>query len=76
MPRKRLSASLSTIADMTDRTAAARNARLRERKRAAGIIPLTVMVPADRAEDLKALAAQWRQDAQSADDPFPRPDAV
>lgn len=47
---------------MADRTAASRNARLRERKREAGIIPLTVMVPADRAEDLKAIAAKMRDE--------------
>lgn len=48
---------------MTDRTAAARNARLREKKRAEGLVPVTVMVPEARREDLKAIAATMREEA-------------
>jgi hypothetical protein len=49
---------------MTDRTAAARNARLREKKRAEGLVPVTVMVPESCREDLKAIAAKMREDNQ------------
>lgn len=55
---------------MTDRTAAARNAALRERKRAEGLVPVTVLVPIERREDLKAIAATMREEAgkpQSSD---------
>jgi hypothetical protein len=47
-----------------DKTAAARNARFRERKRQAeGVVAVTVMVPEDRREDLKAIAAEMRSQA-------------
>lgn len=52
---------------MTDRTAAARNAALRERKRAEGLVPVTVLVPVTRREDLKAIAAKMREDAKQSE---------
>ena len=48
---------------MADPTAAARNARLREKKRAEGLVPVTVVVPVTRREDLKAIAAKMRDEA-------------
>ena len=37
--------------------------RLRERQKAKGLKSVTVTVPAERAEELKALAAKWRSNA-------------
>ena len=51
-----------------DHTAAARNARLREKKRAEGLVPVTVMVPVTRREDLKAIAAEMRKEAATDTD--------
>lgn len=44
---------------MTDRTAAARNARMRARKRAAGMVPVTVIVPENRKAELAAIVRRW-----------------
>lgn len=49
---------------MTDPTAAARNAALRERKRAAGLKPVTIIVPIERIDELKAIAAKMREEAK------------
>jgi hypothetical protein len=32
----------------------------RERQREAGVVPVRVMCPADRVEELKAMVRQWR----------------
>jgi hypothetical protein len=32
----------------------------RERQREAGVVPVRVMVPVDKVDELKALAKQWR----------------
>jgi hypothetical protein len=32
----------------------------RERQREAGVVPVRVMVPADKVEEIKALAKKWR----------------
>lgn len=42
----------------------AENERYRGRQAAAGIVRITVMVPADRITHLKALTLQWRQEAK------------
>ena len=42
----------------------AENERYRDRQAAAGIVRVTVMVPADRIPHLKALTLQWRQEAK------------
>lgn len=46
---------------MTDRTAAARNARLRARKRAAGLITVTVVIPEERKPELDSIVRGWRE---------------
>jgi hypothetical protein len=46
-----------------DRTAAERNAALRERERAAGLMRATVVIPAARKAELDALVASWREAA-------------
>lgn len=56
---------------MADKTAAARNAKLRERKRAAGLVPVTVMVPEARKEELKRIAAKMRNEDERIDDARP-----
>lgn len=46
-----------------DRTAAERNAALRERERVAGLTRVTVVVPAERKAELATLVKQWREAA-------------
>jgi hypothetical protein len=48
-----------------DATAAERQARQRERERAAGLKRVTVTVPEERAAELVALVKQWRQDGDA-----------
>jgi hypothetical protein len=45
---------------MPDKTAAARNARLRARKRAVGLITVTVTIPEERKPELDSIVRQWR----------------
>ena len=42
----------------------AENERYRGRQAAAGIVRITVMVPADKIQHIKALTLQWRQEAK------------
>lgn len=46
-----------------DPTAAERNAALRERERAAGLIRVTHVIPEKRKAELAALVASWREEA-------------
>ena len=43
---------------------AVENGRYRDRSAAAGIAKITVLVPADRITDLRAITTAWRQEAK------------
>lgn len=49
---------------MTDRTAAERQARKRERDAAAGWARRTVTIPAGRAAELAAIVQRWRDEVE------------
>jgi hypothetical protein len=50
---------------MTDNTIARRQAALRERERAAGLIRTTVTIPEKRKPELKEIVAKWMEENTS-----------
>jgi hypothetical protein len=54
---------------MTDSTTARRQAALRERERAAGLIRRTVVIPEKRDSELKTIIAEWKKESEKREEP-------
>ena len=50
---------------MTDPKAAERMARKRQREKDAGLVRVLVTIPVDRVDEIRAIAAQMREQAQA-----------